>query len=162
LTAETELRILYQKHPGSNPAIKAKGESRGGNVESRGDGSHDRTCGCGHSCSLEKQEESDGFAARFDSLTDARLLPTVWRLGTFVKTGFNEDRTEWTLVVSPADWSRRNETAKRDLAATLLSSLEAIRAQAGGDPSRASLVIKDDTGRAVAKASHATGVEVMK
>jgi hypothetical protein len=110
----------------------------------------------------EKQEESDGFAARFDSLTDARLLPTVWRLGTFVKTGFNEDRTEWTLVVSPADWSRRNETAKRDLAATLLSSLEAIRAQAGGDPSRASLVIKDDTGRAVAKASHATGVEVMK
>jgi hypothetical protein len=111
---------------------------------------------------LRQADRVAAFIARFDSLTDARLHPTVWRSGTFLKTGFDENREQWTLTVSPRDWAHRDEASKMDLGATLFSALQAVRAQAGGDPDLAVLVIEDDTGEVVLRASHETGVVVRR
>jgi hypothetical protein len=102
------------------------------------------------------------FVARFDSLTDARLYPTVWRSGTFLKTSFDEDRTEWTLTISSGDWGRRDEASKRDLAATLFSAFRGVRAQAGGDPEKAVLVIVDEDGEDLAESSEGSGTVILR
>ena len=57
---------------------------------------------------LNERARVERFTASFDSLTDARLYPMVWRAGTFLRTSFNDDRSEWTLTVSSGDWGRRN------------------------------------------------------
>lgn len=102
------------------------------------------------------------FIAKFDSLTDARLHPVVWRSGTFTKTGFDEGRETWTLTVSSGDWELRNEDSKKDLAATLHSTFQSVRAQAGGDPDKAVLVIKDAQGEVLLRASAESGVVIRR
>ena len=109
---------------------------------------------------LREEDRAVRFVARFDSLTDARLYPTVWRSGTFLKTSFNDARDEWTLTVSSGDWGRRDEASKRDLAAILFSAFKGVRAQAGGDPSRAVLIIRNEDGEVLAKVSEESGIVI--
>jgi hypothetical protein len=109
---------------------------------------------------LQERDRVAAFIARFDSLTDVRLYPVVWRSGTFVTTAFDDSRTEWTLTVSPADWGRRDETSKKDLAATLFSTFQGVRAQAGGDPDQAVLVIESKEGEVFLRVSKQTGITV--
>jgi hypothetical protein len=109
---------------------------------------------------LREEDRLARFVARFDSLTDARLYPTVWRSGTFLKTGFDDNRGEWTLTVSAGDWERRDEGSKRDLAAILFSAFKGVRAQAGGDPDQAVLLILDEDGESLAKVSEKSGTVV--
>jgi hypothetical protein len=106
---------------------------------------------------LDERARVERFVARFDSLTDARLYPMVWRSGTFLKTSFNDDRSEWTLTVSPADWGRRDSGSKTDLSATLFTAFKGVRAQAGGDPGRAVLVIVSEDGEMLAEVSETSG-----
>jgi hypothetical protein len=109
---------------------------------------------------LSEEDRLARFVARFDSLTDARLYPTVWRSGTFLKTGFDDDRDEWTLTVSSGDWGRRDDGSKRDLTATLFSAFEGVRAQAGGEPDQAVLLILDENGESLAKVSGKSGIVI--
>lgn len=109
---------------------------------------------------LRERDRVARFVARFDSLTDARLYPTVWRSGTFLKTRFNDARDEWTLTVSSADWERRDEASKRDLAAVLFAAFEGVRAQAGGDPGEAVLIILDEGEESLAKVSEKSGIVI--
>jgi hypothetical protein len=114
---------------------------------------------------ITPQREEDrqaSFIARFDSLTDARLHPVVWRSGTFTKTGFDENRETWTLTVSSGDWELRDEASKKDLAATLHSTFQSVRAQAGGDPDKAVLVIRNREGEVLLRASAESGVVVRR
>ena len=111
---------------------------------------------------VQEHRRTAEFIARFDSLTDARLYPTVWRSGTFVKTSFDDSREAWTLTVSPEDWKRRNEISKKDLAATLFSALQGVVAQAGGDPDRAILEIESDKGEVLIRASRQSGIRVLE
>jgi hypothetical protein len=97
------------------------------------------------------RQERALFIATFDSLYHHRLLPTVWRLGVFTKTAFDADFTEWTLTVSATDWYNRSTDSKRDLAATLWAAYRGAREQAGGDPDRARLIIRDNDGNKVAE-----------
>lgn len=107
--------------------------------------------------SLGEEDRFARFVARFDSLTEARLYPTVWRSGTFLRTSFDEDRNEWTLTVSSGDWERRDDISKKDLAATLFSAFKGVRAQAGGEPDQAVLLILDEDGESLAKVSEKSG-----
>ena len=107
--------------------------------------------------SLGEEDRFARFVARFDSLTEARLYPTVWRSGTFLKTSFDEDRDEWTLTVSSGDWGRRDDDSKKDLAAILFSAFKGVRAQAGGDPDQAVLLVMDEDGESLAKVSEKSG-----
>lgn len=109
---------------------------------------------------LREQDRVARFVARFDSLTDARLYPTVWRSGTFLKTSFNDARSEWTLTMSSTDWRRRDDASRRDLLATLFSALKGVRAQAGGDPDQAALIIQDEDGKNLAKVSDEDGIVI--
>jgi hypothetical protein len=109
---------------------------------------------------LEERDRVERFVARFDSLTDARLYPTVWRSGTFLKTRFNDVRDRWTLTVSSGDWDRRNEDSKRDLLAMLYSAFKGVRAQAGGDPEEAVLIIVDEDGKTLAEVSGKSGAVI--
>jgi hypothetical protein len=111
---------------------------------------------------LRKEDRVAAFVARFDSLTDIRLYPAVWRSGTFLKTGFDEDRREWTLTVSMDDWKLRDASSKRDLAATLFANFQGVREQAGGDPEQAVLIIKNGEGDVLLKATHASGVIIRR
>ncbi len=109
---------------------------------------------------LREQDRLARFVATFDSLTDARLYPTVWRSGTFLRTSFNNDRSEWTLTVSSGDWGRRDDGSKRDLATVLFSAFEGVRAQAGGGPGKAVLLILDEDGESLAKVSEESGTVI--
>ncbi len=109
---------------------------------------------------LSEKDRFARFVARFDSLTDARLYPTVWRLGTFLKTGFDDDRDEWRLTVSSGDWERRDDGSRRDLTATLFSAFKGVRAQAGGEPDQAVLLILDENGENLAKVSEESGTTI--
>ena len=109
-----------------------------------------------------ERDRAARFIARFDSLTDARLYPTVWRSGTFLKTSFNDTRDEWTLTVSSSDWSRRDEGSKRDLAAMLFSAFQGTRAQAGGDPEEAVLIIVGEKDERLGRASNESGIVIEK
>jgi hypothetical protein len=109
---------------------------------------------------LREADRAEAFIARFDSLTDARLHPLAWHSGTFLKTGFDENREHWTLTVSSRDWNHRDRSSKQDLGAILLAAFQAVRAQAGGDPDRAVLTIEDQDGEVTLRASQATGVVV--
>jgi hypothetical protein len=100
------------------------------------------------------------FTARFDSLCKARLYPVLWRSGTFTTTEFDEERRTWNLTVSSADWSRRDAGSKKDLAAKLLTTFSSVRAQAGGDPDEAALVISDESGEQVAEATPSGGTSI--
>jgi hypothetical protein len=110
----------------------------------------------------KEKQRLEVFVAGFDSLTDARLYPTVWRSGTFTKTTFDDNREEWTLTVSPEDWRLRDEASKRDLAATLFSAFQGARAQAGGDPDRAILLIENKEGEVLLSVSMESGITVRK
>jgi hypothetical protein len=90
--------------------------------------------------------EREIFTARFDSLKQARLYPTAWRAAPFTKARVDEDRREWILTLSSSDWDRRSPTSKTDLLTKLVTTFEAVRAQAGGDPEDARLVIEDSNG----------------
>jgi len=109
---------------------------------------------------LEEKDRAARFVARFDSLTDARLYPTVWRSGTFLKTSFNDARDEWTLTVSSGDWGRRDEGSKRDLIAILFSAFKGVRAQAGGNPDEVVLILVDEDGESLARMSGESGVVI--
>jgi hypothetical protein len=102
------------------------------------------------------------FVARFDSLCKAQLYPVVWRSGTFLTTEFDEERRTWTLTLSSTDWARRDGGSKKDLAAKLLTSFRAVRAQAGGDPDEAALVIADEAGEEMVEASASGGTTIYK
>jgi hypothetical protein len=111
---------------------------------------------------LSEKDRHTAFVARFDSLTDARLLPVVWRSGSFLNSGFDEGREEWSLTVSSRDWKLRDEASKKDLAATLYSSFQAVRAQAGGDPDPAVLIIENEEGEILLRASLEAGIDIRK
>jgi hypothetical protein len=106
---------------------------------------------------VPKERREARFAAQFDSLTKARLYPTVWRAGTFLKTAFNEDYTEWTLTISSADWKHRDEDSRHDLGASLYATFQGVRAQAGGDPAEAVLIIQDEHENLLLRISEETG-----
>lgn len=106
--------------------------------------------------------EQRRFVAKFDSLCKARLYPVLWRSGTFLTTEFDEERRTWTLTVSSADWSAREPGSKKDVVATLLTTFSGVRAQAGGDPDRAVLVINDDKGDQVAAADRSNGPRIIR
>ena len=107
------------------------------------------------------RHEDEAFIARFDSLYHARLLPTVWKLGVFTKTSFDEDFTEWTLTISATDWYNRKIASKKDLTATLWTAYSGVRAQAGGDPDKATLIIRDNDGNKVAERGR-EGVRILR
>jgi hypothetical protein len=109
---------------------------------------------------LDEADRTAAFIAKFDSLTETRLYPTVWRSGTFLKTGFDEDREKWTLTVSSRDWHLRDDASKRNLGATLFSAFQALRAQAGGEPDPAILLVEDEEGEILLRASQETGVVI--
>jgi hypothetical protein len=105
--------------------------------------------------------EGKRFIAAFDSLTDARLHPMVWRSGAFTRTGFDERRRRWTLTIRISDWERRTPGLKRDLAASLWAAMKGVRAQAGGDPELAELEIIDGDDRRLARCSAEAGVLIL-
>ncbi len=107
------------------------------------------------------REEGERFAAVFDSLYHARLLPTAWRKGVFTKTCFDSDFEEWTLTIAATDWRNRGTASKKDLAATLWVAYRGARGQAGGDPDAGRLVIEDSDGNRVAVCS-ADGVRILR
>jgi hypothetical protein len=102
------------------------------------------------------------FIAEFDSLSKARLHPVLYRSGTFTSSGFDADRKTWTLTITAADWERRPEASKKDLAARLLTAFSGARSQAGGDPDRAEVIIKYEDGKRVARCTLAGGAKVLK
>jgi hypothetical protein len=112
--------------------------------------------------SLAERDRVARFVAVFDSLTDARLYPTVWHSGQFLKTGFNDDRSEWTLTLSSRDWERRDNASKQDLATLLFTAFKGVRAQAGGDPDQAVLCILDERDQNLARVSETTGIEISR
>jgi hypothetical protein len=71
-------------------------------------------------------------------------------------------RDLWTLEVSSEDWRRRDEGSKRDLAATLYSSFIGVRAQAGGDPADAVLLIVNESDEKLVMVSDEGGIEVYR
>lgn len=95
--------------------------------------------------------EHERFIAAFDSLCTSRLYPTVWRAAAFTTTEFDADRKTWTLTISSRDWDRRSTGSRRDLAGRLLTTFSGVRAQAGGDPKEATLLIRREDGREVAR-----------
>jgi hypothetical protein len=109
----------------------------------------------------EAREEHLRFAARFDSLYHARMLPTVWKLGVFTRTSFDADFEQWTLTISATDWYNRGTPSKRDLVATLWAAYRGAREQAGGDPDAGVLVLEDNDGNRVAEASSG-GVSILR
>jgi hypothetical protein len=111
---------------------------------------------------IEDDLEGAEFIARFDSLTDARLYPVMWKAGVFTKTRFDERRMEWTITVTPSDWSRRDRASKLDVATRLWNAFQAARAQAGGDPSAAVLVIESGQGDELARCSEDQGTCILK
>jgi len=111
---------------------------------------------------IRHAEEHELFIARFDSLKQARLYPTAWRAATFTKASLDEDRSDWTLTLGSSDWDRRSEASKMDLITRLHTSFRAVRAQAGGDPEDARLVIEDDDGEILAECSPETGTVIHK
>jgi hypothetical protein len=107
------------------------------------------------------REAHEAFIAEFDSLYHSRLLPTVWRAGVFTKTAFDNDFTEWTLTISSNDWYFRETESKKDLVARLWTAYRGTRAQAGGDPDDARLIIADDEDRKVAT-SGPEGIRIIR
>ncbi len=102
------------------------------------------------------------FVAEFDSLFKARLHPTLYRSGTFTASGFDADRKTWTVTITKADWERRPEGSRKDLAAKLLTAFSGARSQAGGDPDGAEVIIKYEDGERVARCTLAGGTEILK
>jgi hypothetical protein len=86
----------------------------------------------------------------------------LWRSGSFLSSGFDEKREEWSLTVSSRDWKLRDEGSKKDLAATLYSGFQAVRAQAGGDPEPAVIIIENEEGEILLRASLESGIDVRK
>jgi len=105
-------------------------------------------------------KERELFIARFDSLKQARLYPTAWRAAPFTKASLDEDRSEWILTLGSSDWERRSEASKMDLMGKLHTTFCAIRAQAGGDPEDAKLIIENDDGKILAECSPGTGTVI--
>jgi hypothetical protein len=106
--------------------------------------------------------EQKRFAARFDSLCDARLYPVVWRSGAFTKTEFDADCRTWTLTIRSQDWQRRGESSKKDLATRLFVTFAGVRAQAGDEANDLTLIIKDDRDDRLASCTTAGGVTLYK
>ncbi len=104
--------------------------------------------------------ERERFTAKFDSLKQARLYPAAYRTAPFTRTSLDDDQQEWTLTRSSADWKRRDRASKMDLVARLHTTFQAARAQAGGDPEIARLVIQDDDGEMLAECSPETGAVI--
>jgi hypothetical protein len=102
------------------------------------------------------------FIAQFDSLSKARLHPALYRSGAFTASGFDSERKTWTLTITAADWDRRPEDSRKDLAARLMTAFSGARAQAGGDPDEAVLIIKDDDGEQVARCTLSHGAVILK
>ena len=75
---------------------------------------------------------------------------------------FDAGREEWTLTISSRDWDRRDEASKMDLTARLYSTFQGIRAEAGGDPKLAKLIIKSEDGEKLAECSVTGGSRVLK
>ncbi|MFH1311706.1 MAG: hypothetical protein ABIJ00_00625 [Candidatus Eisenbacteria bacterium] len=102
------------------------------------------------------------FVAEFDSLSRARLQPVLYRAGTFTASGFDAERKTWTVTITAADWKRRPESSKKDLAARLLTAFSGARSQAGGDAGKAEVIIKCEDNERVARCTLAGGAEILK
>ena len=102
------------------------------------------------------------FIARFDSLDGARLRPALYRSGTFTASGFDSDRKTWTITIAASDWDRRPEGSRKDLAVGLLTAFSGARAQAGGNPDEAVLIIKDEDGDHVARCTLSEGTVILE
>jgi hypothetical protein len=109
---------------------------------------------------MQQAKQHERFIAKFDSLKEARLYPTAWRSGAFTRTRFDDNREEWTLTISSADWERRDEASKVDLVTRLHTTFRGVRAQAGGDPETAILVIESEQEEELAGCSPESGVMI--
>jgi hypothetical protein len=106
--------------------------------------------------------DQERFVAVFDSLYQVRLRPLVWKAATFTAMEFDDARHQWTLTITPSDWNRRNMESKKDLAATLHTALQAVLAQAGGNPQAGVVIIQDENGDRLAKSSDESGTLVYR
>lgn len=101
----------------------------------------------GQANELGQAGEHERFIARFDSLSRARLHPIVQRSQVFTNATFDEDREEWVLTVNTGRWDRLSKIFRKDLVVQLYTGFQEVRAQAGGDPEHAKLVIDDEEGK---------------
>ena len=102
------------------------------------------------------------FNARFDSLYRYSLRRIVWKSGTFTYSKFEGDYEKWMLTISSKDWKMRDEGNKRDLAATLWAAYRGTRAQAGGNPDDATLVIQNEKGEVLVECTPGGGIRVLR
>lgn len=103
----------------------------------------------GQANELRRPGEHERFIARFDSLSRARLYPIVQHSHAFTNATFDNDREEWVLTVNADRWESLSKVSRKDLVVQLYTGFQEVRAEAGGDPEHAKLVIDDEAGKEI-------------
>lgn len=93
---------------------------------------------------LDQVEQHERFIAKFDSLKKISLYPVATGTGAFTKSRFDENREEWVLKVDSGDWQRRPEVSKKEIMSKVYNRFRQVRAQAGGNPNLAKLIIVNE------------------
>jgi hypothetical protein len=95
---------------------------------------------------LPQIEDREHFIAKFDSLKETCLYPAAAQTGAFTKSRFDENREEWTLRVDSEEWQGRPEVSRKEILTGLYNRFRDARAQAGGDPQAAKLIVVNEAG----------------